>query len=88
MNQREPLHRHSVEENTLARRRRVLDEDHPDTLASASNLVNGLRQTGGDGLARQLDEDTLASGRRVLGEDHPDTLRSARSLTLDLYASG
>ena len=33
-------------EDTLARRRRVLGEDHPDTLASASNLVMILGRVG------------------------------------------
>ena len=45
-------------------------EDHPDTLASASNLVMILgedRQA-----ARELAEDILARRRRVLGEDHPE----------------
>ena len=31
-----------LDQDTLARRRRVLGEDHPDTLASASNLANDL----------------------------------------------
>ena len=33
-------------EDTLARRRRVLGEDHPDTLASAGNLATDLRALG------------------------------------------
>ena len=31
-----------LDEDTLARRRRVLGEDHPDTLTSASNLAADL----------------------------------------------
>ena len=31
-----------LDEDTLARRRRVLGEDHPDTLISANNLANDL----------------------------------------------
>ena len=34
-------------EDTLARRRRVLGEDHPDTLASADGLAISLRAVGG-----------------------------------------
>jgi hypothetical protein len=34
-----------LNEDTLARRRRVLGEDLPDTLASASILATDLRQT-------------------------------------------
>jgi hypothetical protein len=32
-----------LDEDTLAARRRVLGEDHPDTLTSASNLAMSLR---------------------------------------------
>ena len=36
-----------LDEDTLARRRRVLGDDHPDTLASANNLAIDLTQPGG-----------------------------------------
>jgi hypothetical protein len=75
-------------EDTLARRRRVLGEDHPDTLNSANNLAVDLRGLGEYQAARELDEDTLARRRRVLGEDHPDTLNSANNLAVDLRALG
>ena len=55
----------------MARRRRVLGGDHPDTLASASNLAIDLGAPGEHQAARELDEDTLDRGRRVLGEDQP-----------------
>jgi hypothetical protein len=58
-------------EDTLARRRRVLGEDHPD------NLAVSLLGVGEHRAARELAEDTLARRRRVLGEDHPDTGASA-----------
>jgi hypothetical protein len=77
-----------LDEDTLARMRRVLGEDHPSTLTSASNLANDLRELGEDQAARELDEDTLARRRRVLGEDHPDTLTSANNLATDLHALG
>ena len=64
-------------EDTLARRRRVLGEDHPDTLASADNLVILLGRVGEDQAARELAEDILARRRRVLGDDHPDTMMAA-----------
>jgi hypothetical protein len=63
-----------LDEDTLARRRRDLGEDHPDTLAAASGLAISLRAAGEYQAARELEEDTLARRRRVLGEDHPDTL--------------
>jgi hypothetical protein len=50
----------------LGRRRRVLGEDHPDTLWSANNLAADLRGLGEYHAARALDEDVLARRRRVL----------------------
>jgi hypothetical protein len=45
-----------LNEDTLARRRRVLGEDHPDTLTWASNLARGLSALGEHTAAQQLDE--------------------------------
>jgi hypothetical protein len=73
-----------LDEDTLARRRRDLGEDHPDTLAAASGLAVSLRAAGEYQAARELDEDTLARRRRVLGEDHPDTLAAAFQLVCAL----
>ncbi|MGW7355740.1 tetratricopeptide repeat protein [Streptomyces sp. NPDC054802] len=69
-----------LDQDTLARRRRVLGEDHPDTLTTANNLAIDLAALGETEAARALGEDTLARQRRVLGEDHPDTLTTARIL--------
>ena len=75
-----------LDEDTLARRRRVLGEDHPATQRSVRNLAADLRLLGEYQAARELDEDTLTRSRRVLGEDHPDTLVSASGLAADLRA--
>jgi len=66
-----------LDEDTLTRRRRVLGQDHPDTLSSASSSAYHLRVLGEYQAARELDEDTLARRRRVLGQDHPRTLSSS-----------
>jgi len=77
-----------LDEDTLARRRRDLGEDHPDTWTSASNLAMLLGRVGEHQAARELGEDTLARRRRVLGEDHPDTLTSAFILAAELSELG
>jgi hypothetical protein len=77
-----------LDQDTLVRFRRVLGEDHPDTLTSASNLAADLRELGEVSAARDLDQDTLQRRRRVLGEDHPDTLTTAKSLVSDLRLLG
>jgi hypothetical protein len=76
-----------LDEDTLARRRRDLGEDHPDTLTSADNLAFSLQGVRGQA-ARELGEDTLARRRRVLGEDHPDTLAAAFYLVSALMELG
>ena len=75
-------------QDTLDRRRRVLGEDHRETLYSANNLGATLRALGEVQAAHDLDQDTLDRKRRVLGEDHPSTLTSANNLALDLRALG
>jgi TIR domain/Tetratricopeptide repeat/NB-ARC domain len=77
-----------LDEDTLARRRRVLGEDHPDTLRSANGLANDLRELGEIDVARGIDQDTLNRRRRTLGDDHPDTLQSANGLANDMRALG
>ena len=77
-----------LQNDTLTRLRRVLGDDHPDTLTSASRLADNLRALGEYQQARALDEDTLARRRRVLGDDHPDTRASINNLEADLRAPG
>ena len=63
-----------LDEDTLARRRRVLGEDHPDTLTAAFQLVGALTGLGEYHAARELNDDIIARRRRVLGDEHPDTI--------------
>jgi len=76
------------DEDTLARKRRVLGDDDPSTLGSANNLAVDLRHLGEYQAARELDEDTLARSRRVRGDDHPHTLATANGLAIDLRHLG
>ena len=77
-----------LDQDTLARRRRVLDPDHPYTLISASSLAADLRELGEVRAARDLDQDTLDRRRRVLGANHLDTRASAKNLADDLRLLG
>src|SRR6185312_4611750 len=66
-----------LDEDTLARRRRDLGEDHPDTLAAASGLAISLRAVGGhpgtltsaSNLASSLLHRGEHQAARELGED-------------------
>jgi hypothetical protein len=77
-----------LQNDTLTRLRRILGDNHPDTLTSASRLAAELRELGEYQQARALDEDTLARRRRVLGDNHPDTLVLANNLAADLRPLG
>jgi tetratricopeptide (TPR) repeat protein len=69
-------------EDCLVKRKRVLGEYHPDTLASLSNLAILFRSKGEYDRALPLYEECLAQKKRVLGDDHPDTLRSLNGLAV------
>jgi Tetratricopeptide repeat/NB-ARC domain len=77
-----------LNEDVLARCRRVLGENHPGTLNAAINLAIQLHALGESRAARAIGEDALARCRRVLGENHPDTLAAANNLAIYLRAVG
>ena len=77
-----------LDQDNLARDRRLHGDDHPNTLHSANSVAVDLRLLGEVQAARDLNQDTLDRRRRVLGEDHPDTLHSANNLAGDLFELG
>ena len=72
-----PMH-----EECLAKRKRVLGEDHPDTLTSLNNLAGLFESMGDYDRALPMYEECLAKRKRVLGEDHPSTLASLNNLAV------
>jgi hypothetical protein len=58
----------------LGVRRRVLGEEHPDTLTSADNLASSLWNHGKHAEAERISREVLGVRRRILGEEHPATL--------------
>jgi len=77
-----------LNEDTLARRRRLWGDDDPDTLISAGNLAGDLRGLGKVDAALRLNQDILTRRRDTLGADHPHTLISATCVKRDLVRSG
>lgn len=71
-----------------AARRRLLGEEHPDTLTSLNNLAAILLSLGDYAAARAMQETVLATRRRVLGDEHPDTLTSMQDLATILLLLG
>jgi tetratricopeptide (TPR) repeat protein len=78
----------ALEERALAARKRVLGEDHPDTLSSMNNLAETLRDLGELEGACRLHEQALSGFKRVFGEDHSDTLTSMNNLASTLRVLG
>ncbi len=72
-------------ERAIELRRRLLGEEHPDTLASLQTLGVLYRHQGKAAQAESLLNKILGTQRRVLGENHPDTLESAHELGLAYY---
>ena len=61
-------------ERALEIRRRILGEEHADTLVSMNNLAGLYKSQGQFAKAEPLIVKALEISRRVLGEEHPDTL--------------
>src|SRR5262249_20113427 len=69
-----------LQDSVLATRRRVLGDEHPDTLASMNAMAALLQFQGKYAEAERHFRDALEGRRRTLGEDHPDTLESLSNL--------
>ncbi len=63
-------------------RKRVLGEEHPDTLTSMADLASTYRNQGWWKEAEELEVQVMETRKRVLGEEYPDTLTSKGNLAL------
>ncbi|HZW09796.1 MAG TPA: serine/threonine-protein kinase [Phycisphaerales bacterium] len=72
----------------LELRRRLLGDEHPDTLRSTYSMAQLLRHQGKFAEAEGHMREAVAGFRRVLGDEHPDTLRSISVLGILLYYQG
>ncbi len=70
------------------KRKRVLGDDNPDTLASLNNVAALFYCKGEYYRALPLYEECLAKMKMVLGDDHPDTFASLDNLALLFYCKG
>ncbi|MFC1443143.1 FxSxx-COOH system tetratricopeptide repeat protein [Streptacidiphilus sp. N1-10] len=78
----------ALDEDTLARQRRVLRENHPQTLQTAGNVAADLRSLGRFREALEMDRKTYTTLVDELGEDDVITLRLANNLAVDLRFNG
>jgi non-specific serine/threonine protein kinase/serine/threonine-protein kinase len=77
-----------LQESALATRRRVLGEEHPDTLVSLGNMGRQLESQGKLAEAELCFREALEKFRRVLGEEHPDTLVLVNNMGTLLWSEG
>ncbi|HYB86936.1 MAG TPA: tetratricopeptide repeat protein [Streptosporangiaceae bacterium] len=66
----------------------MLGADHPDALASRSNLAVAYSEAGRAAEATAVFERALAGREQVLGPDHPDTLASRSNLAVAYHKVG
>lgn len=72
----------------LETRKRVLEDEHPDTLSSISDLAATYWKQGRSVDAADLQEQVLATRKTVLDDEHPDTLRSMSDLAATYWKQG
>ena len=88
----EGLERYNAAESlfveALTNQKKVLGDEHPETLCSGHALAQVLRVKGGFAEAEALLRQTAETRRRVLGEEHPETLATMTELALTLWGPG
>jgi hypothetical protein len=62
--------------------KRVLGDDHPNTIATIANLASIYRDQGRGKEAEELGVQVVETSKKVLGDEHPDTLRGMNNLAL------
>jgi tetratricopeptide (TPR) repeat protein len=72
----------------LKKRRRILGEEHPDTISAMNNLANTLGDQGQLNEAATMLKEVLEKMRRILGEEHPDTISAMNNLAFTLEDQG
>ncbi len=75
-------------DQALVTRRRVLGDDHPDTLVSIAEMGVILDRQGKPDEAEPYYREALERRRRVLGAEHRQTLTSMNNLALALQSLG
>jgi hypothetical protein len=72
----------------LEKRRRILGEEHPDTITAMNNLASTLGDQGQLEEAAQMKKEVLEKMWRILGEEDPDTISAMSNLASTLGDQG
>jgi Cdc6-like AAA superfamily ATPase len=77
-----------LEVQVMQTTKRVLGDEHPDTLTSMANLASTYSDQGRWREAEELEAQVMQTRKRVLGDEHPDTLTSMNNLALTYESQG
>jgi tetratricopeptide (TPR) repeat protein len=77
-----------LQKSAMETRRRVLGEEHPDTLLSINNMGTLLVRQSKLAEAEPYLREALEKRRRVSGEEHPETLTTINNMGILLQAQG
>ncbi|KAK3363512.1 hypothetical protein B0T25DRAFT_436789, partial [Lasiosphaeria hispida] len=69
-------------------RKKVLGDEHPDTMGSMSNLALTYQSQGRWKEAETLQVQVMEMRKKVLGDEHPDTMMSMNNLALTYQSQG
>ncbi|KAF2469960.1 uncharacterized protein BDR25DRAFT_226690, partial [Lindgomyces ingoldianus] len=72
----------AVQEIVLDERRRILREEHPNTITAMNNLAAKLTQQGQPDEAARIFKEMLEKMKPIRGEEHPDTRTAAQNLEI------
>ena len=78
----------SLEIEVMDMRKKLLGEEHPDTLTAMENLANTYFNQGRWNEAEQLEVQVMNMTKKLLGEEHPDTLTAMGNLGLTYRSQG
>jgi hypothetical protein len=67
-------------------RKKVIGEEHPDTLASMGNLALTYKEQGRQREAKELELQVMTTKKILLGNEHPETLISMHNLAYTLWS--
>jgi tetratricopeptide (TPR) repeat protein len=77
-----------LEVQVMETRKKLLGEEHPDTLTSMANLASTYWNQGRWKEAEELEVEVMKTSKRLLGEEHPDTLTSMANLASTYWNQG
>jgi tetratricopeptide (TPR) repeat protein len=77
-----------LQEHVLQTMKRVLGDEHPNTLTSMNHLALTYWNQGQWKEAEELSMQVMQTMKRVLGDEHPDTLTSMNHLALTYWNQG